>query len=60
VVPDTCVVPWASTCWTNNRNVTQMLEIMMMRGEIAIAGRIKAVQAELEDLASWLALGSVE
>src|SRR5204863_496543 len=38
-VPDTCVVPWASTGWTNNRNVTQMLEFLMMRGEIAIAGR---------------------
>ena len=25
-IPDTCVVPWASTGWTNNRNVTQMLE----------------------------------
>jgi uncharacterized protein YcaQ len=24
-IPDTCVVPWASTGWTNNRNVTQML-----------------------------------
>jgi uncharacterized protein YcaQ len=39
-IPDTCVVPWASTGWTNNRNVTQMLEFLMMRGEIAIAGRI--------------------
>src|SRR6266498_5702063 len=37
-IPDTCVVPWASTGWTNNRNVTQMLEFLMMRGEIAIAG----------------------
>ena len=39
-VPDTCVVPWASTGWTQNRNVTQMLEFLMMRGEVAIAGRI--------------------
>jgi uncharacterized protein YcaQ len=39
-ITDTCVVPWASTGWTNNRNVTQMLECLMMRGEIAIAGRI--------------------
>jgi uncharacterized protein YcaQ len=38
-IPDTCLVPWASTGWTNNRNVTQMLEFLMMRGEIAIAGR---------------------
>ena len=39
-IPDTCVVPWASTGWTNDRNVTQMLEYMAVRGEIAIAGRI--------------------
>ena len=39
-IPDTCVVPWASTGWTNNRNVTQMLEFLMVRGEVAISGRI--------------------
>jgi uncharacterized protein len=39
-IPDTCVVPWASTGWTNNRNVTQMLEFLMMRGEVAITGRL--------------------
>jgi uncharacterized protein YcaQ len=39
-VPDTCVVPWASTGWTNNRNVTQMLECLMMRGEVAISARV--------------------
>jgi uncharacterized protein len=39
-VPDTCVVPWASSGWTNNRNVTQMLEYLMVRGEVAIAGRV--------------------
>ncbi|MGB2875356.1 MAG: crosslink repair DNA glycosylase YcaQ family protein [Gaiellaceae bacterium] len=39
-IPDTCAVPWASTGWTNSRNVTQMLEFLMMRGEVAIAGRI--------------------
>jgi uncharacterized protein len=39
-VPDTCVVPWASSGWTNDRNVTQMLELLMMRGEVAIAGRV--------------------
>ncbi len=39
-IPDTCAVPWASTGWTNNRNVTQMLEFLMMRGEVAIAGRL--------------------
>jgi uncharacterized protein len=39
-IPDTCVLPWASTGWTNNRNVTQMLECLMMRGEVAIVGRV--------------------
>ena len=39
-IPDTCMVPWASTGWTNNRNVSQMLEFLTMRGEIAITGRV--------------------
>lgn len=38
-IPDTSSVPWKSTGWTHNRNVTLMLEVLMMRGEIAIAGR---------------------
>ncbi|HEY3750939.1 MAG TPA: crosslink repair DNA glycosylase YcaQ family protein [Pseudonocardiaceae bacterium] len=38
-LPDTCAVPWRSTGWTNNRNVSQLLEIMVVRGEVAIAGR---------------------
>ncbi|WBQ02071.1 DNA glycosylase AlkZ-like family protein [Kribbella sp. CA-293567] len=39
-IPDTSVVPWASTGWTNDRNVTQLLECLMSRGEVAISGRI--------------------
>jgi uncharacterized protein YcaQ len=38
-IPDTSVVAWPSSGWTNNRNVTQMLEVLMMRGDIGIAGR---------------------
>jgi uncharacterized protein YcaQ len=38
-LPDTCVLPWKSTGWTNNRNVSQMLELMVARGEVAVAGR---------------------
>jgi len=38
-LPDTCRVPWESTGWTHNRNVTQLLEMMTRRGEVAIAGR---------------------
>jgi uncharacterized protein YcaQ len=37
--PDTCAVPWTSTGWTNNRNVSQLLELMVARGEVAVAGR---------------------
>jgi uncharacterized protein YcaQ len=38
-LPDSCKVPWQSSGWTNNRNVTQMLEFMVLRGEVAVAGR---------------------
>jgi uncharacterized protein len=38
-LPDTCVRPWSSSGWSNNRNVTQLLEIMVLRGEVAVAGR---------------------
>ena len=39
-IPDTCVVPWQSTGWTHSRNVTMMLEMLVGRGQVAIAGRI--------------------
>jgi hypothetical protein len=48
-LPDTCKVPWGSTGWTNNRNVTQLLEYMVRRGEVAVAGR--QGRARLWDLA---------
>lgn len=48
-IPDTAAAPWKSTGWTNSRNVTHMLELLMMRGEIAIAGR--AGRERLWDLA---------
>jgi uncharacterized protein YcaQ len=38
-VPDRAEVPWPSTGWTNNRNVTQMLDFLSARGEVAVAGR---------------------
>lgn len=38
-LPDTSQVAWPSSGWTNNRNVTQMLELLAMRGEVAISGR---------------------
>jgi uncharacterized protein YcaQ len=47
-IPDTSVVPWQSSGWTGNRNVTQMLEFLNARGEVAVAGR--AGQQRLWDL----------
>jgi uncharacterized protein YcaQ len=38
-IPDESVVPWPSTGWTNNRNVTQMLECLHMSGQLAVVGR---------------------
>lgn len=38
-IPDTSAVAWSSTGWTNDRNVTTMLECLMMRGDIAVAAR---------------------
>jgi uncharacterized protein len=38
-IPDTAEVPWESTGWTHDRNVTQMLESLASRGEVAVAGR---------------------
>jgi uncharacterized protein len=57
-IPDTCAVPWASTGWTHNRNVTQMLEFLMKRGEIAIAGRVG--RERLWDLAERVYPSGVE
>jgi uncharacterized protein len=38
-LPDTCVQPWRSSGWTNNRNVIKMLDFLVQRGEVAVAGR---------------------
>ena len=38
-IPDTSQVPWKSSGWTNNRNVSQMLDFLVMRGEVALSGR---------------------
>jgi hypothetical protein len=32
-------LPWESTGWTNNKNVIRLLDFMVSRGEIAVAGR---------------------
>lgn len=38
-IPDTSVEPWPSSGWTNNRNLTKMLEALALRGHVAISGR---------------------
>lgn len=38
-IPDTSVEPWPSSGWTNNKNVTRMLESLALRGYVAISGR---------------------
>jgi uncharacterized protein YcaQ len=48
-IADSSVRSWQSTGWTGNRNVTQMLEILLARGQVAIAGR--AGKQRLWDLA---------
>ena len=37
-LPDTCVVPWNSSGWNDNRNVRMMLDKLVQRGEVAAAG----------------------
>jgi uncharacterized protein YcaQ len=49
-LPDTCVMPWKSSGWSNDRNVTRMLEFLEARGEVAVAGRRS--RARLWDLAA--------
>ena len=38
-IPDTSVEPWPSSGWTNNRNITRMLESLALRGYVAISAR---------------------
>ncbi len=38
-IPDTSAVSWTSSGWTDARNVTQMLEFLALRGDVAISGR---------------------
>src|SRR6185503_7196346 len=51
-------VPWASTGWTNDRNVTQMLELLASRGQVAVSGRRGRLR--LWDLAERVYPGDVD
>lgn len=48
-IPDTAQVSWTSSGWTDNRNTLQMLEMLVLRGEVAISRRDAA--GRLFDLA---------
>jgi uncharacterized protein YcaQ len=37
-LPDTCVVPWKSSGWNDNKNVQRMLVFLVRSGEVAVAG----------------------
>jgi uncharacterized protein YcaQ len=39
-IPDDARVPWPSSGWSNDRNVTKMLELLHARGELAVIGRV--------------------
>jgi uncharacterized protein YcaQ len=38
-LPDTCAVPWRSSGWNKNRNVAMMLDLLVLSGQVAAAGR---------------------
>jgi uncharacterized protein YcaQ len=57
-IPDEAFVPWPSTGWTNNRNVTQMLECLHMTGQLAVVGR--AGRLRIWDLAERVFPPTVE
>jgi hypothetical protein len=49
-IPDEAFVPWPSTGWSNDRNVTKMLECLHMTGALAVVGR--AGRLRIWDLAA--------
>ena len=49
-LPDTCVVPWSSSGWNDRKNVAMLLDLLVQRGEVAVAGR--RGRERLWDLAS--------
>lgn len=38
-LPDEVEVPWTSSGWTNDKNVQRLLDLMVARGEVAVASR---------------------
>jgi uncharacterized protein YcaQ len=50
-LPDTCVVPWKSSGWNNNRNIAMMLDLLVLLGEVASTGARRGTD-RLWDLAA--------
>ncbi|MGW6130325.1 DNA glycosylase AlkZ-like family protein [Cellulomonas sp. NPDC055163] len=48
-LPDSCVRPWRSSGWNDHRNVRMLLDVLVARGEVAVAGT--AGREKLWDLA---------
>lgn len=38
-LPDTCVVPWRSSGWNDDRNVRMLVALLESRGEVAVGAR---------------------
>lgn len=38
-LPDTCARPWRSSGWNNNKSTQILVQFMIQRGEVAVAGR---------------------
>jgi uncharacterized protein YcaQ len=38
-LPDSCVVPWRSSGWNDDRNIRMLLAVLEARGEVAVAAR---------------------
>ncbi len=57
-IPDTAEVPWVSSGWTHERNVTQLLEFLASRAVVAVAGRVG--KQRLWDLAERVYPADVE
>lgn len=62
-LPDSCVLPWRSSGWTNNRNERRLKALGVARAKAAATpnepftgAMTAAVDRELADLARWLDL----
>lgn len=52
-IPDTSVEPWPSSGWTNNRNITRMLESLALRGHVAAPPQLLRRRNSAVVVAQW-------